>query len=145
MILSPIWIAAAALILALIGLLVTLRSYRGLRNAQLTRERWFQHQLERLEREHRGLESALAGFGRHLDQVDERAGQLEERVAQLNARIDAVAAADDDEPGFGHALRLAAQGRVSIDELIDDFGLSESEALLLMRVNRPDEERAPGR
>ncbi|MFO7808874.1 DUF2802 domain-containing protein [Guyparkeria sp.] len=140
MIVSPIWLAVAALFLGLLVLLVTLYLYRGLKRAQLTRERWFQTQMERLEREHRGLESALAGFGRHIDQIDERVDTLVDRITQLDARIDAVAS-DDDEPGFGHALRLASQGRVSVDELIEDFGLSESEARLLMRVNRPGEDR----
>lgn len=140
MTIQPLWLAAAALILALIALLVSLSLYRGLKQAQLTRERWFQTQMERLEREHRGLESALAGFGRHIDQLDEQGRETLERLTQLNARIDAVAA-DDDQPGFGHALRLASQGRVSVDELIEDFGLSESEARLLMRVNRPEEDR----
>ena len=127
MTIPPLWLAAAALILALIALLVSLSLYRGLKQAQLTRERWFQAQMERLEREHRGLESALAGFGRHIDQLDEQGRETLDRLTQVNARIDAVAA-DDDQPGFGHALRLASQGRVSVDELIEDFGLSESEA-----------------
>lgn len=140
MTIPPLWLAAAALILALVALLVSLSLYRGLKQAQLTRERWFQTQMERLEREHRGLESALAGFGRHIDQLDEQGRETLDRLTQLNARIDAVAA-DDDQPGFGHALRLASQGRVSVDELIEDFGLSESEARLLMRVNRPEEDR----
>mgnify|MGYP006289834583 FL=1 len=140
MTIQPLWLAAAALLLALIALLVTLALHRGHKQAQLTRERWFQAQMERLEREHRGLESALAGFGRHIDQLDEQGRDTLERLTQVNARIDAVAAADD-QPGFGHALRLASQGRVSVDELIEDFGLSESEARLLMRVNRPEEDR----
>ncbi|KTG16452.1 MULTISPECIES: DUF2802 domain-containing protein [unclassified Guyparkeria] len=142
MTIPPLWLAAAALILALVALLVSLSLHRGLKQAQLTRERWFQTQMERLEREHRGLESALAGFGRHIDQLDEQGRETLDRLTQVNARIDAVAA-DDDQPGFGHALRLASQGRVSVDELIEDFGLSESEARLLMRVNRPDEDPRP--
>ena len=137
MTISPTWLAAAALLLALLALLVSLSLHRSYKQAQLTRERWFQAQMERLEREHRGLESALAGFGRHIDQLDEQGRDTLERLTQVNARIDAVAA-DDDQPGFGHALRLASQGRVSVDELIEDFGLSESEARLLMRVNRPE-------
>ena len=136
----PLWLAAAAMVLALTAILVALALHRGHKQAQLTRERWFQTQMERLEREHRGLESALAGFGRHIDQLDEQGRETLERLTQLNARIDAVAA-DDDQPGFGHALRLASQGRVSVDELVEDFGLSESEARLLMRVNRPEEDR----
>lgn len=137
---SPLWLAVAALVASLAVLLVTLSLHRGLKQAQLTRERWFQTQMERLEREHRGLESALAGFGRHIDQLDDRIEAVGERITQLDARIDAVAA-DDDQPGFGHALRLASQGRVSVDELVEDFGLSESEARLLMRVNRPEEDK----
>ena len=68
----PLWLAAAALLLSLIGLLIHWRAYRSLRDAQVRRERWFQAQIENLERECRGLESALAGFGRHLDEVDQR-------------------------------------------------------------------------
>jgi len=69
------WLAVAALgvaLLALIGLVAVWRGYRALREAQTRRERWFQEQIEGLERECRGLESALAGFGRHLDEVDQR-------------------------------------------------------------------------
>ncbi|MGM0517970.1 MAG: hypothetical protein ACQER6_10270 [Pseudomonadota bacterium] len=75
---SENWLAAAALgvaLLALIGLLIVWRGYRALREAQTARERWFQEQIEGLERECRGLESALAGFGRHLDEVDARLGR----------------------------------------------------------------------
>jgi len=69
------WLAAAALgvaLLALIGLLAVWRGHRKLLDVQARRERWFQGQIEGLERECRGLESALAGFGRHLDEVDDR-------------------------------------------------------------------------
>jgi hypothetical protein len=75
---SENWLAAAALgvaLLALVGLLVVWRGYRALREARTARERWFQEQIEALERECRGLESALAGFGRHLDEVDARLGR----------------------------------------------------------------------
>ncbi len=72
---SPFWLAVAALSLSLIGLLVLWRAWRSLHDAQLRRERWFQAQIENLERECRGLESALAGFGRHLDEVDQRLGR----------------------------------------------------------------------
>ncbi|HER35726.1 MAG TPA: DUF2802 domain-containing protein [Halothiobacillaceae bacterium] len=142
MTIPPLWLAVAALVLSLAALAVGLSMQRGFKQAQLTRERWFQHQMERLEREHRGLESALAGFGRHIDQLDAQGRETLDRLGQLNARIDAVAA-DDDQPGFGHALRLASQGRVSVEELIEDFGLSESEARLLMRVSRPDDDSRP--
>ena len=47
MTIPPLWLAAAALILALIALLVSLSLHRGDRNARLTRERWFQSQMER--------------------------------------------------------------------------------------------------
>ncbi|HZJ81897.1 MAG TPA: hypothetical protein VFC95_04315 [Guyparkeria sp.] len=71
--------------------------YRGLKRAQLSRERWFQAQLEQLEREHRGLESALAGFGRHIDQLDEQGRDLRKWLTQGTARVDA---ADDDRRGL---------------------------------------------
>ena len=69
------WLVVAAFgvaLLALIGLLVVWQGQRRLRDAQARRERWFQEQIEGLERECRGLESALAGFGRHLDEIDAR-------------------------------------------------------------------------
>ena len=75
------WLAAAALglaLLVLIGLVVVWQGQRRLRDAQTSRERWFQEQIEGLERECRGLESALAGFGRHLDQVDGRLEALQD-------------------------------------------------------------------
>lgn len=88
----PFWLAAAALALALIAVLISLSLYRGLKQAQLSRERWFQAQLEQLEREHRGLESALAGFGRHIDQLDEQGRDLRQRLNQVATPVDEVAA-----------------------------------------------------
>ncbi|HHQ68733.1 MAG TPA: DUF2802 domain-containing protein [Halothiobacillaceae bacterium] len=135
------WLALVSFLMV-IGLgIVTVIVYRNLLGAQTTRERWFQSQIERIDREQRALESALAGLGKHIDQVDsstaEIAQQLKAQSERINARIEAVAA-EDDQPGFSHALRLAAQGRVSVKELIDDFGMSESEARLLMQVNQRD-------
>lgn len=113
--------------------------YQRLMRAQTGRERWFQSQIERIDRDQRALESALAGLGKHIDQVDSTAADLARELnaqsERVNARIEAVAA-EDDQPAFSHALRLASQGRVSVRELIDDFGMSESEARLLMQVNQ---------
>ncbi|HSH83830.1 MAG TPA: hypothetical protein VK979_01535 [Guyparkeria sp.] len=100
----PFWLAAAALALALIAVLVSLSLYRGLKQAQLSRERWFQTQLEQLEREHRGLESALAGFGRHIDQLDEQGRDLRKRLSQVATPVDDVAA------GGGHRERVTSSG-----------------------------------
>lgn len=136
------WLALVSFLLV-VGLgIVTVMVYRGMLRAQTTRERWFQSQIERVDREQRALESALAGLGKHIDQVDattaDIAQQLKAQSERINARIEAVAA-EDDQPAFSHALRLAAQGRVSVKELIDDFGMSESEARLLMQVNQHDQ------
>lgn len=126
-----------ALLISLISVLVSTRMGRALQS-QTGAQRWLQGQLERLENEQRSLESALVGLGNHIDNLDMRLKTQQQRFDQLTARVDAMVLSDEDDRSFTHAMRLAAQGRVSMRELVDDFGLSESEADLLMRMNQAD-------
>ena len=130
--------AVAAVFLALIALILAI-SARKTTQAHANSARWMQAQMERIEQEQSSIESALAGLGRHMDHGDQRLRELVQRVDALNARLESMTTTDANAGagGFDHALRLTAQGRVSLDELVQDFGLTESEAQLLLRINQP--------
>lgn len=131
-----IGVAIAALVLALVSLLTIVRLQSALK-AQSSNARWLQARMERIENEQGSIESALAGLGRHMDGFDQKLVQQAKRVEQVQTRFESVTASDSAEHGFEHALRLSAQGRVTLHELVNDFGLSESEAQLLLRINQP--------
>lgn len=131
-----IGVAVAALVLALVALIAAVRLQAALKT-QASNARWLQAQLERIENEQGSIESALAGLGRHMDGFDQKLIQQTRRIEHVETRFESVAATDAAARGFDHALRLSAQGRVTLQELVDDFGLSESEAQLLLRINQP--------
>ncbi|WP_407274970.1 DUF2802 domain-containing protein [Halothiobacillus sp. DCM-1] len=130
--------AIAALVFALIALILAIAAHKAAQS-QANGARWVQAQMERIENEQNSIESALAGLGRHMDQWDQRLREMSQRIDALNARMEGIVAAEAGQApgGFDHALRLSAQGRVSLDELVQDFGLTESEAQLLLRINQP--------
>lgn len=137
---SVYWLAglsAAAVVLAAFSLMVVLRLSATLRTSQ-AHGRWLQGQLERIENEQSSIESVLAGLGRHMDGFDQKLVQQFQRLEHMETRLESVAAQDDGDRSFSHALRLSAQGRVTLQELVNDFGLSESEAQLLLRINHPN-------
>ena len=132
-----IGVAAAALVLTLVSLIAIARIQSALK-AQTSNARWLQARMERIENEQGSIESALAGLGRHMDGFDQKLVQQAKRLEHVETRFESVATGDSTERGFDHALRLSAQGRVTLQELINDFGLSESEAQLLLRINQPN-------
>ena len=135
---EPVWLyvtLGATFFLAALAASVASRLSRA-QQSQHSAQRWFQGQMDRIENEQRSLEAALVGLGRHIDDLDERLRKSVKRYEQIESRLDALSMPDEGERGFTHALRLAAQGRVTARELIDDFGLSESEADLVMRMNQ---------
>lgn len=129
-------LAAIALLFALFALLTTIRYAKALKASE-SHHRWIQTQLERLENEQGSIESALAGLGRHMDGLDLKQTQQSQRLEHMETRFESQMSLDEGDRGFGHAVRLSAQGRVSLQELVHDFGLSESEAQLLLRINAP--------
>ena len=131
-----IGVAAVALVLALVSLIAITRLQSALKT-QSSNARWLQARMERIENEQGSIESALAGLGRHMDGFDQKLIQQAKRMEHVETRFESVTVGDTDERGFDHALRLSAQGRVTLQELVDDFGLSESEAQLLLRINQP--------
>lgn len=136
---NPYWLIAlsgAAIVVALLSLLVAVRFSTKFKASQAN-VRWLQGQLERIENEQGSIESALAGLGRHMDGFDQKLVQLSKRIEHTETRFASLANQDDGDRSFGHALRLSAQGRVTMQELVNDFGLSESEAQLLLRINNP--------
>ncbi|WP_298217670.1 DUF2802 domain-containing protein [Halothiobacillus sp.] len=132
-----IGVAAAALVLAVVSLIAIARLQSALK-AQTSNARWLQARMERIENEQGSIESALAGLGRHMDGFDKKLVQQAKQMEHVQTRFESVTASDSTERGFENALRLSAQGRVTLQELVDDFGLSESEAQLLLRINQPN-------
>ncbi len=131
--------AVVALLLAVIALILAIAA-RKAAHTQAGGARWVQAQMERIESEQNSIESALAGLGRHMDQWDVRLRDLNQRIDGIHARLEGMVSAEASHgaAGFDHALRLSAQGRVTLDELVRDFGLTESEAQLLLRINQPN-------
>lgn len=129
-------LAGGALFFALISMIAVTRLAASVKTHS-SNARWLQAQLERIENEQGSIESALAGLGRHMDGFDQKIKQQAQRLEHMETRVVSATNADDTERGFSHAVRLSTQGRVSLQELINDFGLSESEAQLLLRINQP--------
>ncbi|WP_322628367.1 DUF2802 domain-containing protein [Halothiobacillus sp.] len=136
---NPYWLiglSGAALIVATFALMAMMRLSVSLKTSQ-AHERWLQGQLERVENEQGSIEAVLAGLGRHMDGFDQKLVLQLQRLEHMETRFESLATQDDGDRSFGHALRLSAQGRVTLQELVNDFGLSESEAQLLLRINNP--------
>ncbi|MHB8919478.1 MAG: DUF2802 domain-containing protein [Halothiobacillus sp.] len=131
-----IGISGVALFFALVSIIAVTRLATSVKTHS-SNARWLQAQLERIENEQGSIESALAGLGRHMDGFDQKIKLQAQRLEHIETRLVSATNADDSERGFSHAVRLSAQGRVTLQELVNDFGLSESEAQLLLRINQP--------
>ncbi|MHB1229271.1 MAG: hypothetical protein B7Z82_07870 [Halothiobacillus sp. 20-54-6] len=131
-----IGISGVALFFALVSIIAVTRLAASVKTHS-SNARWLQAQLERIENEQGSIESALAGLGRHMDGFDQKITLQAQRLEHIETRLVSATNADDSERGFSHAVRLSTQGRVTLQELVNDFGLSESEAQLLLRINQP--------
>ncbi|MGC9456083.1 MAG: DUF2802 domain-containing protein [Halothiobacillaceae bacterium] len=134
-----IWLWAVLGGLALLVLLLfavvmkLLRDQRSLASGQ----RWYQGQLDTLQTDQRAIESALVGLGEHIQAVEKAQGGLRAGQERFGARLDELAARLSDNDGaYAHAIRLASQGRVSVRELVENYGIPEVEAALLVRMHR---------
>ncbi len=86
-----------------------------------------QRQLELVRQSIRGLTAGAVGVDRRLKSLDTRERLLSER--QESYEIQQV-----DEQPFGQAIRLVQQG-AAVSRLIDELGLSEGEAELIVRLH----------
>ena len=91
------------------------------RNAQL------QQELELVRQSISGLTAGAVG-------MDQRMQRLEAREKVLSERQETYDNQQSEEQPYGHAIRLVQQG-AGVGRLVDELGLSESEADLIVRLH----------
>ena len=119
-------IATVALSLGLIACVVTLRLARRL-GTERTRAADLRQQLELVRQSISGLTAGAVG-------MDRRMQRLESREKALSERQETYENQQADEQPYGHAIRLVQQG-AGVNRLVDELGLSESEADLSVRLH----------
>ena len=123
-------LAGSALLLGLIALFAVISLNRRLR-AEKSRSEALEQNLERqLELVHQSISGLTAG----AVGMDKRMQRLEAREKVLAERQETYEIQQVDDPPYGHAIRLVQQG-AGIGRLVDELGLSESEAQLIARLH----------
>ena len=123
-------LAGLALLLGLIALFALVLLNRRLR-AEKARSEALEQSLERqFELVHQSISGLTAG----AVGMDKRLQRLEAREKVLTERQETYEIQQVDDPPYGHAIRLVQQG-AGIGRLVDELGLSESEAQLIARLH----------
>lgn len=123
-------------LLVLLLFAVVMKLHRDLRSL-VAGQHWYQGQLDTLQTDQRAIESALVGLSEHIQSVEKAQHALRAGQDRFSARLDELAARLSDNDGaYAHAIRLASQGRVSVRELVENYGIPEVEAALLVRMHR---------
>jgi len=132
----PVWLTLLVLLLILVA-----QGYRLFRLEQAERarvdgvqalEQQLARRFEQFDRRLSALEASLVGLGQRAVAAEQLARALEARLDQELA--DRGSGAESDRDGLmAHAVRMAARG-ASVDELTVDFGLSRSEAELMVAL-----------
>lgn len=102
------------------------------RRARERLEQRFEAQDERISQavlDAAALRASTLGLGRQLERLEKGQGLLEAQVAS-------AAHVSPNDSGYAQAIRMAARGTVGVDELVQDFGLPQGEAELLLRMHR---------
>ncbi len=123
-------LAGAALLLGLIALFAVIALNRRLRaekNRSEALEQNLERQLELVRQSISGLTAGAVGMDKRMQRLEAREKVLAER--QETYEIQQV-----DDPPYGHAIRLVQQG-AGVGRLVDELGLSESEAQLITRLH----------
>jgi hypothetical protein len=87
-----------------------------------------------LERQLVLVRQSIGGLTAGAVGLDRRVQGLESRARSLSERQDTFELQQTDEQPYGHAIRLVQQG-AGISRLVDELGLSESEADLIVRLH----------
>ena len=119
-------VAAVALLLGLTACAAALRLARRL-GTQRLHAADLQQQLELVRQSISGLTAGAVG-------VDRRMQRLESREKTLSERQETYENQQADEQPYGQAIRLVQQG-AGVIRLVDELGLSESEADLIVRLH----------
>jgi hypothetical protein len=121
-----------ATILALLGLAALLAGLSAWRNrraldAARAETSALQRELQLLQQSVSGLTAGALGLDRRLDRLAARERVLAERQETYEIQ-------QADEQPYSHAIRLVQQG-ASVNRLVQELELSESEASLIVRLH----------
>ena len=112
---------------ALFGMFGLSRRFRAEQSRLQELEQDLRRQLELVRQSISGLTAGAVGMDRRMHRLETREKVLTER--QETYEIQQV-----DDPPYGHAIRLVQQG-AGVGRLVEELGLSESEAELIERLH----------
>ena len=119
-------IAVAALLLAGVAVAVARRALRA--GAELSRR------LAELEQQHLFQQQSISGLTAGAVGMDRRLRRAEAAEKIISDRQESIENQQAAEQPYGHAIRLVQQG-AGARRLMEELGLSESEAGLLVRMH----------
>ena len=122
----PLLLALAALFLGLIAWAGAASANQRL-GAERRRTAHLQQELELVRQSISGLTAGAVGTDRRIQRLEAREKALTERQETYDNQ-------QSEEQPYGHAIRLVQQG-AGVGRLIDELGLSESEADLIVRLH----------
>ncbi len=125
-----LWAAGFALLLALVAWAGAASLNRRLGEAQ---KRALELQ-EQLERQLELVRQSISGLTAGTVGMDRRMRRLETREKVLSERQETYEIQQSDDQPYSQAIRLVQQGAAS-GRLVDELGLSESEADLIVRLH----------
>ena len=123
-------LAGLAFVIGLVALFTAISSNRRLRAEKSRSEALEQSLARQFELVHQSISGLTAG----AVGMDKRMQRLEAREKVLTERQETYEIQQVDDPPYGHAIRLVQQG-AGIGRLVDELGLSESEAQLITRLH----------
>lgn len=129
MLISPVWVAAAVIILLLAGALWRMK--RGLtRQADEQRQR-----LRALEKELQGTGKQLVEFRSVVMGLGKRVADQQEVIKHLSERVIELEHTDNDGRLYSRASKMVQLG-ADIDELIQECELPKAEAELMLSLQK---------
>jgi hypothetical protein len=118
------WLLTAVIFLAVI--LVAAEVFRGIRGNNKMRQQ--EAMMRRLQSDVHALCAGAINMGNYMSALEQKLRRLTERQDQLDLR-------DPMHQTYAHAIRLAQQG-ADVNDLVENCGLAQGEAELLLRVHR---------
>ena len=119
-----IWLVTA--VIFLVVLLAAAEVIRGIRNNSQMRQQ--EAVMRRLQSDVHALCAGAINMGNYMSALEQKLRRLAERQDQLDLR-------DPMQQTYAHAIRLAQQG-AGVNDLVENCGLAQGEAELLLRVHR---------
>jgi len=123
-------------VLAVLAIALTALAILGLRRLAVLRR-----DIQLLDQRLDHLQSAVDAVISGASGMDRRTGRLEQRVQEILVRVDNMAEASQAARPYDDAIRLGRQG-ASAQRLVDELGLSRSEADLLIMLHARQERDA---